>query len=148
MRASDDLLARVALTARPAHASAAANITIVRFRLIACLSLACRCPARDAGDPFPTGRGACSVLTRCSGVQHLPHVQQHQRPHLVQVGPELFNLVDLLDDHRLVGVGGNQPRQLFFLLIQLGFLARSCVIVGWKTFSIRAVWSAVSARSR
>src|SRR5262245_21671411 len=49
-------------------------------------------------------------------------MEQLQRSRLVEARPNRLDLVHLPDDRGLVGVRGNQPRQLVFLLIQLRLL--------------------------
>ena len=51
-----------------------------------------------SGAPASTCRVRSSNLRQLLRRQHLVHVQQHQRPHLVECGARRFDLVDLPDD--------------------------------------------------
>jgi hypothetical protein len=54
--------------------------------------------------------------------EHLAHVQQHQRAHLVHVRSDRFDFVDLPRDDGLVRIRRDQARQLVLLRIEVHFL--------------------------
>src|SRR5262245_55807489 len=91
--------------------------TLARFALTAV-------PVRPAAAPailLPPGIDRVE-LAALVGVEHLTHVQKHQRPRLVHRGTHRFDAIDLPRHLRLVRARLDEVRQLAFEMIEVGLV--------------------------